>query len=160
MNRGEFEYCINEAKRMFHLKDISSYVLDIFFEMFASIEKNLFLKAAALTAASGTRFTIDNIANALNKIRNDLPKQTRTKSNCTRCGGDGAIVANNYAYSCNCVAGKNHPNYPKYNGQTTKGATASEMENFIYREFYDYKITTSKDINSVSQMSFEHPKGA
>ena len=156
MKRSEFDSCMEEAKRMFNQKEISPYVADIFFDEFSNIERDLFMKALASTVASGLRFTIENLFAGLEKIRKSQPPKERIRTDCSTCGGDGAIVANNYAYSCNCKAGENYASYPKYNNHKDESLKITEFKDYYVREFNGYEIKVPKSFNSVKDLIFEH----
>lgn len=154
MKRFEFDACLEEAKKMFNLKDISPYVADVFFDEFSNVEKKIFLRAMANAAAYGHRFTLDNIFEGVSKAMKDVPREVIDKTNCTRCGGNGAVIANGFAYSCTCSAGDNYPNYPKYNFQNTNYLKVEEKEDHYLRTFGDYKVTVKKGARSAKDVTF------
>lgn len=163
MNRNEFDGCLEEAKKMFHLKEMSLYVSDVFFDEFNNIEKKRLMKSFAYAAANGQRFTLDNIFTALTKIISAEPPKPRIISECKLCS-NGVRIVGNYAYSCTCEAGANCPNYPQYSGQTEKNLKITEHEEYTVREFKGYTIKSPKNCTSVTHISFDHvnvnPKGA
>lgn len=158
MKKEEFSDCLQEATRMFNCKPLSGYVEDVFRDEFGGLDKQVFLKAMAKAASRGCRFTPDNIAESLAVIVKENPKP-RVKTDCTRCGGDGAMVINNFAYSCLCKASGNYPNYPKYSGEAKENLKITEHDDHIMREFDGYTFKVKKGANSVKGMTFEHELG-
>lgn len=154
MKRSEFDSCLEEAKKMFHMKELSPYVADVFFDEFSNIEKSVFLEAMATTAATGLRFTLDNIYESIEKTKKGFTQESKVTSDCTYCSGGGVIVVNNFAFSCFCKAGVNYPNYPKFNYESNNQLAVTEDENLTYRSFGNYRVAVPKGSKSVKDISF------
>lgn len=136
---------------MFGGKESNAYSSEIWFDEFQWCTQALFLKAAAYTCANGARFTLDNMVDACRKF---TVKTEQVRTDCTTCAGWGAIVKNGFAYSCNCKAGDNYSNYPKYNGETTEYLKVVEHEDCTVRTFGRYTVTVAKGARSAKDVSF------
>ena len=153
MTKTDFFDCMNEAQRIFPSQHLGDFVKEVFWDEFSNVDKEIFMKAIAYIGANGARgITVDNLTGGIQKARTKKDPEPRVKSDCTTCGGDGAITANGYAYSCNCIAGKNYPNFKKYDGSQTKPLKQEKVEGGLKRSFANVECFVPDNINSVKEL--------
>jgi anaerobic selenocysteine-containing dehydrogenase len=157
MTKTDFYECMNEAQRIFPSQHLGDFIKEVFWEEFSNVEKPIFMKAIAYIGANGARgITIDNITGGIQKARTKRDPEPRVKSDCSTCGGDGAVTVNNYAYSCNCIAGKNYPNFKKYDGTTNKTLKVEKLENGTKRSFANLECIVPNGMDNIKQLSSDY----